>query len=105
MLVKDIAASAAEQARGLAEVNSAVNQMDQVTQQNAAMVEESTAASHSLAGEAEELSRLIGQFSIGHVESMGFAKPSRRETPAVVKKPGTSAPPVGKFMAVTSNYG
>ncbi len=40
LLVKDIAASAAEQARGLAEVNSAVNQMDQVTQQNAAMVEE-----------------------------------------------------------------
>ncbi|MDD2706228.1 MAG: methyl-accepting chemotaxis protein, partial [Acidocella sp.] len=43
-LVTDIAGSAAEQATGLAEVNTAVNQMDQVTQQNAAMVEESTAA-------------------------------------------------------------
>ena len=36
-----------------------------MTQQNAAMVEQSTAASHSLAGEAEELSRLIGRFDLG----------------------------------------
>jgi methyl-accepting chemotaxis protein len=36
-----------------------------VTQQNAAMVEESTAASHSLAAEAKELARLVGQFNIG----------------------------------------
>ena len=40
---------------GPEQVNTAVNQMDQVTQQNAAMVEQSTAASHSLKGEAEEL--------------------------------------------------
>ncbi len=61
-LVGEIAASAHEQATGLQEVNIAVNQMDQVTQQNAAMVEESTAASHGLAGEANALSRLIDQF-------------------------------------------
>jgi methyl-accepting chemotaxis protein len=61
-LVGEIAASAHEQASGLQEVNIAVNQMDQVTQQNAAMVEESTAASHGLAGEANALSRLIDQF-------------------------------------------
>ena len=54
-LVTEIAASAQEQAVGLAQVNTAVNQMDQVTQQNAAMVEQSTAASHSLAQEAESL--------------------------------------------------
>jgi methyl-accepting chemotaxis protein len=64
-LVSEIAASAQEQATGLAEVNSAVNQMDQVTQQNAAMVEESTAATHSLRGEAAELRRLIGEFKTG----------------------------------------
>ena len=64
-LIADIAASALEQATGLNEVNSAVNQMDQVTQQNAAMVEQSTAASHSLASEASELARLVGQFHIG----------------------------------------
>ena len=68
-LVSDIAASAQEQATGLHEVNTAVNQMDQVTQQNAAMVEQATAASHSLAGEAEELARLVGQFRTGSMEA------------------------------------
>jgi methyl-accepting chemotaxis protein len=64
-LVAEIAASAREQAAGLAEVNIAVNQMDQATQQNAAMVEQSTAASHSLAGEAQALANLVGQFRTG----------------------------------------
>jgi methyl-accepting chemotaxis protein len=64
-LVSDIAASAQEQATGLHQVNAAVNQMDQVTQQNAAMVEQSTAASYSLAEEATTLSRLVDQFQTG----------------------------------------
>jgi methyl-accepting chemotaxis protein len=64
-IVAEIAASAKEQATGLAEVNTAVNQMDQVTQQNAAMVEQSTAASHSLAHEAQELGRLVSRFKLG----------------------------------------
>jgi methyl-accepting chemotaxis protein len=68
-LVTEIAASAQEQATGLQQVNSAVNQMDQVTQQNAAMVEQATAASHGLAREAAELSRLVGQFNTGEAEA------------------------------------
>jgi methyl-accepting chemotaxis protein len=64
-LVMSIATSAQEQSLGLQEVNTAVNQMDQVTQQNAAMVEQATAASHSMAHEAEGLARLVGQFRIG----------------------------------------
>jgi methyl-accepting chemotaxis protein len=68
-LVTEIAASAQEQATGLQQVNSAVNQMDQVTQQNAAMVEQATAASHGLAREAAELSRLVGQFNTGATEA------------------------------------
>ncbi|SEB89026.1 methyl-accepting chemotaxis protein [Rhizobiales bacterium GAS191] len=63
-VVSEIAAGAKEQAGGLQEVNTAVNQMDQITQQNAAMVEEATAAAHSLAKEAEELARLVGRFTI-----------------------------------------
>ncbi|MFK5098489.1 methyl-accepting chemotaxis protein, partial [Klebsiella pneumoniae] len=50
-VVIDIASGAKEQATGLSEVNTSINQMDQATQQNAAMVEQSTAASHSLAQE------------------------------------------------------
>ena len=76
-LVSEISASAQDQAMELAEVNSAINQMDQVTQKNAAMVEKSTAACHSLAGEAAELARLVGQFQIGPVAQVVHA-PVRR---------------------------
>jgi methyl-accepting chemotaxis protein len=64
-VVTEIAASAEEQSTGLQQVNTAVNQMDQVTQQNAAMVEEATAASHALTSEADTLSRLISRFELG----------------------------------------
>ncbi len=74
-LVSEIAASAQEQATGLQQVNTAVNQMDQVTQQNAAMVEESTAASHSLSQEAETLAGSVARFDIGAVSSLPKAQP------------------------------
>lgn len=69
-LVSEIAAAAKEQALGISEVNIAVNQMDQMTQQNAAMVEESTAASHTLVREASELESLISRFKIGRDPSL-----------------------------------
>ena len=70
-VVGEIAASSKEQASGLAQVNTAVNQMDQVTQQNAAMVEQSTAASHALAREATELAELMGQFRVSSAPANG----------------------------------
>ncbi|MDQ0323095.1 methyl-accepting chemotaxis protein [Pararhizobium capsulatum DSM 1112] len=60
--MESIAVSAREQSIGLVEVNSAVNQMDQVTQQNAAMVEEMNAASATLAQESNRLKALTSQF-------------------------------------------
>ncbi|WP_046633551.1 methyl-accepting chemotaxis protein [Neorhizobium galegae] len=62
--VHAIFTSAREQSTGLTEINMAIGQMDQATQQNAAMVEQSTAASHSLASDAENLNKLIGHFQI-----------------------------------------
>lgn len=62
-----IATSSREQSTGLGEVNIAVNQMDQTTQQNAAMVEESSAAASTLANEADTLRQLISQFNLGNV--------------------------------------
>ncbi|OLP42801.1 methyl-accepting chemotaxis protein [Rhizobium oryziradicis] len=59
-----IATSAREQSVGLSEVNTAVNQMDQVTQKNAAMVEETNAASAALAGEATTLLDLVRRFNL-----------------------------------------
>ncbi|KQS89533.1 MULTISPECIES: methyl-accepting chemotaxis protein [unclassified Rhizobium] len=65
-----IVEGAREQATGLKEINHSVNAIDQGTQQNAAMVEQSTAASHSLAKEAEGLFNLLSQFRVGQ-ESRG----------------------------------
>ncbi|MBO9126284.1 MULTISPECIES: methyl-accepting chemotaxis protein [Rhizobium/Agrobacterium group] len=59
-----IALAAREQSNGLIEVNRAVNQMDQVTQQNAAMVEEASGASSVLAGEAQKLRMLVASFRV-----------------------------------------
>ena len=64
-IMAEIASGANEQSTALDEINTAVNQMDQTTQRNAAMVEETTAASQSLAQEAVRLSGLIGQFKLG----------------------------------------
>jgi methyl-accepting chemotaxis protein len=88
-LVGEIAASAREQSTALHEVNTAVNQMDQVTQQNAAMVEESTAASHSLAEEADELARLVARFQIGAgaaAQAAHSSRPSSRQTTVAALK-------------------
>lgn len=59
-----IAISAKEQSTGLAEVNQAVNSMDQTTQKNAAMVEESNAASSALAAEAAKLRDMVSRFKL-----------------------------------------
>ncbi|KRB62651.1 chemotaxis protein [Rhizobium sp. Root708] len=64
-----------EQATGLKEINHAVNSMDQATQQNAAMVEESTAASHKLSAEADALRTLLAQFRLD--EAYSLRTPSR----------------------------
>jgi methyl-accepting chemotaxis protein len=64
-LINEIARSSGEQATGLNQVNSAINQMDQVTQRNAAMVEQTNAAAATLLREAEELSGLISRFKLG----------------------------------------
>ena len=81
-LISEIAQSSQEQATGLAQVNTAVNQMDQVTQQNAAMVEEATAAASTLKAEAMELVDLVGRFETG----------TRRSGRPQVARPGRHAP-------------
>jgi methyl-accepting chemotaxis protein len=64
-LVGTMARSAEAQATGIAQISVAISQMDQSTQQNAAMVEETTAAAVSLAREAEAMAGLVGRFEIG----------------------------------------
>lgn len=67
--VHSIATASNEQSIGLQEINIAVNQMDQVTQSNAAMVEETTAATHMLSQEAGKLAELISHFRIDGVSA------------------------------------
>ena len=90
-LVASIAASAEQQASGLQQVNTAVGEMDSVTQQNAAMVEEATAAARSLAAEAEDLARHVARFETGvdtgHARTADraptrIAAPMRKPAPA-----------------------
>jgi len=99
-VVSEIAAAAEEQATGLVEVNTAVNRMDQVTQQNAAMVEQSTAACRSLVHETEEMARLTGRFQVG--EDM----PSSTVTALRRPSPRAAAVPAGKpALRVVSRAG
>jgi methyl-accepting chemotaxis protein len=94
-LVSSIAASAQEQASGLNEVNTAVAQMDDVTQQNAAMVEESTAASHNIADESNVLRQMVTHFNIGE-----HAQRNQARTPAPPKRANSRAP-----LAMNSSTG
>ena len=63
--MQDMATASHDQSIGLGEVNSSVNQMDHLTQQNAAMAEEASAASRQLAEEAEGLRTLVAKFDLG----------------------------------------
>ncbi|MEO9684121.1 MAG: methyl-accepting chemotaxis protein [Tateyamaria sp.] len=74
--VSDIATSSREQSTGLSEINVAVNELDLVTQQNAAMFEETTAASHALTSETDALSDAVGKFQLGAVFAVHNAKPT-----------------------------
>jgi methyl-accepting chemotaxis protein len=63
-LIREIALAAREQSAGIGSVNDAINQMDQVTQQNAALVEQSAAAAGSLAQQAQRLSGAVALFRL-----------------------------------------
>lgn len=66
-LVSDIAVAAAEQASGINELNIGINQLDEVTQQNSAMAEETTAAATGLLKRAEDLVSALSGFRVSHL--------------------------------------
>jgi methyl-accepting chemotaxis protein len=116
-LIGEITASANEQRDGIGQVNQAVSNLDQMTQQNAALVEESSAAASSMNEQAQRLSQVVAVFNVGNVHAHAqplatkavaaarpalqtAAQPSARSAPAVklapapaaVRKPVASAP-------------
>ncbi|MGV8985784.1 MAG: methyl-accepting chemotaxis protein [Cypionkella sp.] len=93
-LVSNIASAATEQSIGLAEINVGVSQLDQVTQQNAAMVEESTAASQSMSQEAAGLSELVSHFQLRKA-NIGIIPKEARIAPEALqigRRPYTAGP-------------
>jgi len=64
-IMGEISASASAQSRGIDDVNQAVTQVDDMTQQNAALVEESAAAAESLREQAQRLAQIVSQFRVG----------------------------------------
>lgn len=90
--VSSIATSAREQASGLAEINTSVNELDHVTQQNAAMFEETTAASHALTSEADALASAVARFQIDRAEENSekpIPKPSVSSSTTAVHEPSS----------------
>ena len=81
--VADIASSSHEQASALQQINTAVNQMDKTTQQNAAMAEQSTAASASLVTQTGDLADLVAQFRVGRAGDEPMRREVRRPARAV----------------------
>ncbi|WP_050772444.1 methyl-accepting chemotaxis protein [Sagittula stellata] len=96
--VEHIAASAAEQAQGISEINNGISMLDQVTQQNAAMVQDSVAASRGLKDKSADLRTLVARFRSqgsggSQVRPVGAARP-------VAKASAPAAPKTGKAASV-----
>ncbi|BDA83630.1 methyl-accepting chemotaxis protein [Aureimonas sp. SA4125] len=99
-VVTGIARSAKEQAIGLREVSIAADQMDKVTQQNAAMVEQATAAAQTLNDETETLAEMVATFRTHAGGSVG-----NRQAASPIRKPTTrlARPAVRQMRTVSSN--
>src|SRR5450830_457225 len=87
-VVSEISAASAEQSDGIEQVNQAITQMDEVTQQNAALVEEAAAASKSLQEQAQQLEQAVSVFKLESGQSAGHNPSFATEAPAL--KPATN---------------
>jgi methyl-accepting chemotaxis protein len=94
-IMADIQAASSEQTTGIEQINQAIVQMDQVTQQNAALVEESAAASESMQDQARQLLEVVSVFRLARQPAALAAPPARPAPPRLQKKPlQVSARPV-----------
>jgi methyl-accepting chemotaxis protein len=105
-IMSEIAAASAEQATGIDEVSKAVAQMDEVTQQNAALVEEAAAAAESLQAEAEQLATRVAMFKLDDSQDKQPVLSKKRLTNKLTPndKPTAKAPkiPVAKKLKATA---
>ncbi|TCP16404.1 methyl-accepting chemotaxis protein [Simplicispira metamorpha] len=92
-LIREISASTSEQTVGIGQVSEAVAQLDQVTQQNAALVEESAAAAASLNQQAQQLVQAVAVFQLGRHEVQARSTPLRPTPPPAVRASTPAAQP------------
>jgi methyl-accepting chemotaxis protein len=97
-IMGEITAAASEQSDGIAEVNRAVGQLDQMTQQNAALVEQSAAAASSMKDQAHRLAQVVASFKLDSAvavrrPSMAIVKAPPRATPPALKRPAPALAP------------
>ncbi|MBP0599653.1 MCP four helix bundle domain-containing protein [Herbaspirillum sp. LeCh32-8] len=102
-IVGEITAASSEQSDGIEQVNIAITQMDEVTQQNAALVEQAAAAAGSLQSQAEKLAELVSVFKLDRHQMNANDAPATRATPrpapASMPKPAAKAAPAIKSAA------
>jgi len=96
-VIGEISASATEQSSGIGQVNAAIGSLDQMTQQNAALVEESAAAAESLRAQAARLAEVVSTFRLHGGDAP--ARPAARSGPAAVAAAVRSSPPAGSAAA------
>ncbi len=93
-IMGEITAASHEQTAGIEQINQAVTQMDQMTQQNAALVEEAAAATGALQGQATALSKVVSVFDLGHnaMAPVVHAPPKLAPAPRAANAPARPAP-------------
>jgi hypothetical protein len=96
-LIGEIAAATTEQSSGIAQASQAVSELDKATQQNAALVEQSTAASEALRQLAVEMADAVSVFKLGDVQSapvtLAPAQAPKLAAPEVSAAPALARPP------------
>jgi methyl-accepting chemotaxis protein len=99
-VMAEIASSSREQASGIEQVNKAITMMDEVTQQNAALVEEASAAAQTLTEQASNLTQLIARYQVGEGSAAEAPRPAARPSPAAatrtVERRAPTRPMTGK---------
>jgi methyl-accepting chemotaxis protein len=99
-VMAEIASSSREQASGIEQVNKAITMMDDVTQQNAALVEEASAAAQALTEQASNLSQLIARYRVGEGAGadapLSMARPAKAAAAPAVERRAPNRPLTGK---------
>jgi methyl-accepting chemotaxis protein len=99
-VMAEIASSSREQASGIEQVNKAITMMDDVTQQNAALVEEASAAAQALTEQASSLTQLISRYRVGEGSAEENPRPVARPAAPAVERRAASRPLTGKKRPV-----